>query len=576
LRPTRERPRHRRGRLGGLWDTIEWPVVGGLALTALALGMIGFHRHEAGLGVADLVYRTLQLFTLESGSVEPPLGWELEVARLLAPAVAVYAAVQALAAVFREQARLLRARLWRGHVVIVGLGERGRLLAEGFRARGDRVIAIEENVEAAAPGHALGIPVLVGDATDEAVLAKARVPYARYLVTVADRDGVNAEVAVDAGRLVADRGSGELEAYVHLVDARLCSLVRDSGAGRRSHGSFRLHFFNVYESGARAWLASHPPFRLDDREPHLVVVGAGQVGRSLVVGAVRYWLSLHPETALRGEPGPRITIVDKAAERKREMLHLAHPQLARFAKLKAAELELESPEFERTDFLAGGASTVYVCLDDDATSLKAALTLLRRLRSADVPVVVRMRQDAGLALLRAHEAPNVQAFHLLDRVCTPETLLGETPSELLARAGHAEYLREQEANGQTPETNSSMVPWEDLPDELRESNRRQQDHALVKLREIGCELTPPDGSPGVEFSAAEIERMAELEHERWLAERLFEGWTHAPGPKDPERRTHPDLVPYDQLADEVKELDRIVVRRLPQLFAASGYAIRRR
>jgi hypothetical protein len=97
----------------------------------------------------------------------------------------------------------------------------------------------------------------------------------------------------------------------------------------------------------------------------------------------------------------------------------------------------------------------------------------------------------------------------------------------------------------------------------------------VKLREIGCELAPPDGSPGVEFSAAEIERMAELEHERWLAERLFEGWTYAPAPKDPERRTHPDLIPYDQLADEVKELDRIVVRRLPQLFAASGYAIRR-
>jgi hypothetical protein len=80
----------------------------------------------------------------------------------------------------------------------------------------------------------------------------------------------------------------------------------------------------------------------------------------------------------------------------------------------------------------------------------------------------------------------------------------------------------------------------------------------------------------VEFSADEVELMAELEHDRWLAERLFEGWTQAPGPKDPERRTHPDIVPYDELADEVKELDRMVVRRLPALFAAGGYRIRRR
>jgi hypothetical protein len=572
--------RPRRSRLAALWDLVEWPLVAVLALTALGLGIEGFHRQFGDLGASHVVYRALQLFTLESGSLAPPIVWELDVARFLAPAVAVYAAARAFAAVFREQLQLLRARFWRGHVVIVGLGERGRLLAEAFRARGDKVVAIERDEEndAVARSRELGIPVVIGDAADEAVLLKARVPYARHLVAVGSHDGVNAEVAVDAGRLVAARGEGDLAAYVHLVDRRLCELVRESGAGRGTHGAFRLRFFNVYESGARAWLAEHPPFHLDDPEPHLVVVGVGEIGTSLVLGAVRQWLALHPETALRGEPGPRITLVDRAANVKRERLHVRQPLLKRFARLEAAELEFDSPDFERADFLADGASTVFVSLDDDATSLKAALTLLRRLRGRDVPVVVRMRQDAGLALLRAHEAPNLHAFHLLDRVCTPESLLGETRSEVLARSGHEEYLREQEARGATPATNPSMLPWDDLPEELRESNRRQQDHALVKLRAVGCEVVPLDGSLDglVEFSADEVELMAELEHDRWLAERLFEGWTQAPGPKDPERRTHPDIVPYDELADEVKELDRMVVRRLPALFAAGGYRIRRR
>ncbi|MEX2210527.1 MAG: NAD-binding protein [Gaiellaceae bacterium] len=571
--------RQRRSKLVSAWDAIEWPAVALLALTALGLGIEGFHRQLPDLGAGDIVYRALQLFTLESGSLEPPIVWELDIARFLAPAVAVYAAASALAAVFQEQLQLLRTRLWRGHVVIVGLGERGRLLAAGFKERGDKVLAVERDAEndAVARCRDLGIPVLIGDATDEDVLLKSRVQHARYLVAVGSHDGVNAEVAVDAGGLVAVTRDADQFAYVHLVDRRLCELVRESRAGRGTHGAFKLRFFNVYESGARVWLAEHPPFHLDDDDPHLVVAGVGEIGTSLVLGAVRQWLALHPETALRGEPGPRITLVDRAANTKRERLHVRKPLLKRFVRLEAAELEFDSPEFERADFLADGASTVFVCLDDDATSLKAALTMLRRLRGRNVPVVVRMRQEAGLSLLRAHEAPNLHAFHLLDRVCTPEALLGLTRTEVLARTGHEEYVREAESRGHTPETNPSMVPWDDLTEELRESNRRQQDHALVKLRAIGCEIAPLEGSPDalVEFSEDEVELMAELEHDRWLAERLFEGWTRAPGPKDPERRTHPDIVPFHELADEVKELDRMVVRRLPELFAAGGYRIRR-
>lgn len=578
--PMHERRRLRK-RIASLWDMAEWPLVVLLALTALGLGVEGFSRQLEDAGWDHVVYRAVQLFALESGSLEPPMAWELEVARFLAPAVTVYAAARAIASVFREHVQLLRARFWRGHVVIVGLGERGRLLAKGFADRGDRVLVIERNqeVDAVAQAREQGVPVVIGDASDDTVLAKARVPYARYLVAVANHDGINAEVAVDAGRLVAERGDGDLEAFVHLVDRRLCELVREGGAGRGTQGSFRLRFFNVYETGARAWLTAHPPFHLDDGNPHLLVVGVGQIGASLVVGAARQWLALHPETALSGHAGPRITLVDRVADAKRGMLELRHPALRRFAELEAVELEVDSPEFERAEFLGDTVSTVYVCLDDDSTGLKAALTLVRSLRGRpDVPVVVRMRQEAGLALLRAHEAPNLHAFHLLDSVCNPESLLGQTRTEILARRGHEEYLREQEAGGATPETNPSMVPWEDLPEEKRESNRRHQDHALVKLRAIGCDIVPLDGTLEAleRFDEEEVELMAELEHDRWMAEQLFEGWTYAPGPKDPVRRTHNALVPYDRLPYDVKELDRMVVRRLPEFLAAGGYRIVRR
>src|SRR5207248_2665129 len=75
------------------------------------------------------------------------------------------------------------------------------------------------------------------------------------------------------------------------------------------------------------------------------------------------------------------------------------------------------------------------------------------------------------------------------RTCTPELLLGGT-NEALARMIHEEYVRQQQKLGQTTETNPSMVPWDELPEGLKESNRRQADDIGRKLREVGYCHTP--------------------------------------------------------------------------------------
>lgn len=67
--------------------------------------------------------------------------------------------------------------------------------------------------------------------------------------------------------------------------------------------------------------------------------------------------------------------------------------------------------------------------------------------------------------------------------------------------------------------------------------------------------------------------MAEWEHLRWCWEKWRQGYIFKPGEKDDENRTHPDLVPYSQLSDEKKELDRKPVREMPGLLAEAGYEI---
>lgn len=45
-------------------------------------------------------------------------------------------------------------------------------------------------------------------------------------------------------------------------------------------------------------------------------------------------------------------------------------------------------------------------------------------------------------------------------------------------------------------------------------------------------------------------------HESWLKEKVADGWTYGPA-KDPDAKTHPCCVPYDELPPEQKAKDTL-------------------
>ncbi len=59
--------------------------------------------------------------------------------------------------------------------------------------------------------------------------------------------------------------------------------------------------------------------------------------------------------------------------------------------------------------------------------------------------------------------------------------------------------------------------------------------------------------------------MARMEHERWVAEKLLAGFR--PGARDNAAKTSPYLVPWDELDEKVREIDRQAVREIPDLLA---------
>ena len=51
------------------------------------------------------------------------------------------------------------------------------------------------------------------------------------------------------------------------------------------------------------------------------------------------------------------------------------------------------------------------------------------------------------------------------------------------------------------------------------------------------------------------EQLAANTHDVWAAGRIKDGWTYGPVRNDAEK-THPCLIPYDELPDDEKEYDR--------------------
>ena len=589
---------------------IEIPVglVFVAAVVTLVLGTIGYDQNFKAQGLSrsfsDEVYAALQLFVLNFAG-EPPIQWELQVARGLAAFASFGAVVLTFFALFRQQLAELRVRfVARRHVIVCGLGPCGASLARGFQGteaggtlRKRKVVAIEATEDgpgAVSECRDAGITVLIGDARKESMLNKAGLGRARYVVAACGNDGISAEVAAEIRRLLRTPDQLEyrrkkglpLDCFVHLDDAELSTRFAEIQAADPDHPVW-LHFFNPSESAAAAMLLGDPALEPESGSatdsPHLLVVGAHQMGSRLILHAAR----CRRFTSRARGPKLRVTMVDKEAESRREYLRQEHPWLddhCEFTPLPPLDVDTDA-EFVSGEFLRGlpAPTSVYVCLDRDDRGLRAALTLDRHPETAGARIVVRTGERTGLATIleSGGTSDGPVAFGLVCRTCTPRMLLSPQ-NELLAQTTHEDYVTRELAAGKRLGSNAPLRRWTDLSDYYRESNRADAEHmgAMLKKFEYYIDRLSDRDAELITLAEPEVEEMARTLHERWRSVREADGWTLAEERND-ERREHPDLMAWDRLARERPESAanvRRVATGIPislvraELFAVKGDA----
>ena len=186
-----------------------------LLVAVLAYGIGGYVLLE-GWSVLDAVYMTVTTLTTVGFREVRHLdgsGQVFTVSLILFGVITVFSAVGVLtqALVDGELAALLRRRRMNGrierlrdHYVVCAFGRVGRTAVGQLRQEGHAVLVIEGDPGKAPEMEEAGVPYLIADATQEAVLGQAGIGRARALVCAVDSDAVNVYITLTARSMRAD------------------------------------------------------------------------------------------------------------------------------------------------------------------------------------------------------------------------------------------------------------------------------------------------------------------------------------------------------------------------------------
>lgn len=546
------------------------PLLIVVAAVALVLGCIGYNtyyrRNNLPSGPVDVLYAQLDLFRL-GDRPEGTLPWTLQLARFLAPLVVGYGLFRGTVALFRERLDRVRLQTKRRQVVVIGSGDAARTMARAMQREHRTVVLLRHEVGAALTANTplRGILSYRGDASMPEVLDEVGVNRAAVVVALTDDDAVNLAVVLHARSRAGARGR-RLRAVASVNRAVLCRSLRVDGLNDASNVQ-SIDYVNTAELAARSIAG--------ELEPGLVaaaaVLGGGASADATVVVdaptvlaaqvAVHVARRMSKVRAESGEPRRPSITVQFVGENGADAVH---------------EARLWAPDIDEDAnlSLAPNAGPVIgaVFARQGVESMATALLLAPTLHDSAVVVVGAADAATLLPLVptRSDQAARVVVVDIDAWATDPEIVLGGTV-EVIARATHDSYraARRSLRDDTGRDADASLVPWDSLSPVLKESNRAQARHVTAKLAAVRCTLVP-SGLPTAVFDDVEVERLAQLEHMRWCAERRAAGWT--PGPRDATARTTPYLVPWDELSDDAKALDRAAVANLPTFLADAGYA----
>ncbi|MCB1937042.1 MAG: NAD-binding protein [Nitrosomonas sp.] len=546
------------------------------ATLTVGLGFNGYASLYPYESFSSLLYKTLGLFTLGFSAQTGNIPLQLDVARWLAPLLLSYAAVRTLMLMLRDRLALLRLRRLKHHAVVCGLGGQeaedgyGWTVVQALVAKGIPTVVIEPNPLNVHLGWARnqGVAVITGNARDSQNLIQANVMQAGYLLALTEDDAANSEIVYQAFQLKQTHPDTPLLTCIAQVQSNeLAAILYDDVVFSKDYTNFSARVINMRQMAARWLLAQHGPDRVlinavsKMREIRILLLGNHDFSDDLMLRLARL--------GHYGTPQPiHVTMAGPQAESRLEWLSMRHPILSDIMSITAKDIELSFLSAQTTQKLINSSNPdmIYVCAADTEATLIWTKALARL--PLNCPAIICQFSDTVLArriesLCASHT--HFKFVYPLDDIFSFDELFNTTQDQL-AMLIHNHYVASQIDAGDTPGNNTSLINWAELPETLKDANRNQADHLQIKCHILtgSIQYTPEQIEHALQDPKA-CERLAHMEHDRWMAEKLLDGWQRTTGEKDTARRLSPALVPWNDLPEHERQKDRDAVANIPQL-----------
>ncbi|MFT3728729.1 MAG: NAD-binding protein [Terricaulis sp.] len=576
-------------RLTGIAHTqaplIRWGVLIILVAVWIGLGMV-FWLH---LGVAEALYRTIGAVSMSDDyfGVSDQDRNAVRFAALAVPVVGLLFAFSG--ALGRHLADAFNAGA-ANHIVIAGDGPPAISLALDCRKARDSVILIAQDVpeETALGLRRKGVVVFDGDARQLETLRAARANHAAHVVAFEDGDTANLQIEAAVRRLVGNsRRRDPLDVHVATRSTLLLKEAREmrSAQARTKTGSAAIDPkpFSLEEMAAR-WLIQRESQTLlslaaqtgQDRV-HLVFFGF-DAGAELV--AERVFSSLWSSHF----QAPRITVLTPNAEaaeaglRARRREAFAHPELwtADIAFLPF-DWDAASVGHELLDVVErtrGKPTAIVVSTGADPGNIHLAITLKRICNHAyrwPVPIFMRETSQSEFSqqYARGDETEQLDAYLLAfgaHQMLATRAMIIEGALDQGAAIAHEHYNKglNKKDTMSMRELQAAMRDWGEVLETYRAANRAVADSALTKLWDAGWRpaLKGEKGEHTPAVPAEEMAKLAEREHDRWVAERLIAGWrpTTQGEQRNNDLMAHDKLAPWSAMNEGDRSNDEVQVR----------------
>lgn len=544
--------------------------------------------------VEHAIYKTFQIAQFEYDTnnygnlVQNPF---LFFARWLAPLALIWTAVRAYFQLRREGSQIKKIKKWKDHTIICGYGEIGKRVVQSLLDDNKKTVVIDPGIE---KDHFVlqdksDCFFIKQDANIDTSLERAGLFKADYLIAVTGNDLMNFSILSTAKAVLKPQKSEKcLSAFAHVSNHELIANVQDYPLFQITEEYFDGRVFNADNLASRLVFKQHAPdiyspVTSNEQLPvHIILFGFNQFAQSLVT---QFGRTAHFLTDVKTQ----ITVIDSEIDQKKETY------LGRYQAInQLIDLELihrKSDCLKQEDVAAfknkAPVSVIYLCHEDNIVQ---ALTLnrIREIWKNEVHVVVCQSETMPVPDW-VSERNNYHVLNPFTSACSYKIIFEES-LERLAEKFHNLYLRDErerflgkcneyeqtKAKDKTverPKPKAAMVEWGKLSEEYKQSNRSLADHLDVKLRAIGCEACMiEDERPEAIYPSGTniINQLANMEHRRWNANHLLSGWQYGSERNDT-LKIHDNLVPWEELSDEIKEYDIQTIINIPTILKSEEF-----